>query len=78
MTPGDRVKISDLRAGDVFKWKGKLFQKDAFKEPLKAWNFDKRHYQAMFDTEITYLGPLTAEMVREILKNNLPASDHKP
>ncbi len=69
MTPGDKVKISELRAGDVFEWKGNLYQKDAFIKPLKVWSFNKLHYHGMFDNDkVTYLGPLTAEMVKDILK----------
>jgi hypothetical protein len=85
MNPGDRVKISELKAGDVFEYEemgiGKryplLITGHRTKHPIiYAMNLDNFTLSA-FDpnSKYTYLGYLTAEMVREILKTELPAPD---
>lgn len=74
MTPGDIVKISELKAGDVFEWSGVICILGNGLESNESWDFWVFETQWFSKTskhirqKVTYLGPLTAEMVREMLK----------
>lgn len=74
MNPGDIVKISALKAGDVFEWKGVTCILGNGLENNASWDFWVFETQWFSKTskhirpKVTYLGSLTAEMVRKALK----------